>query len=275
MMKRNLWIAGLLAVVVLVSAVGAEAFGHGTRGKRMGPEYGERGGQAFWMGLARVVNPLNFTDEQWKKTEDIVGKMQNEMRYFDRAMRGQHETMHDVMQGEKGFDETKAREAIAKARPDFVKLVENLERGRNDLYGMMNPEQQTKLDEIMAYVEEHAAGQGKGARQWGAGRMMERLNLSAEQKEKAEKLFEGSTSKMQGYMQAVLGQWKTERTSLKEGPMTDEQIKASAEKVADVAAEAMLEMGKNHAALWEILTPEQRAEMEKMHDHGKGWGRKR
>ncbi len=271
--KKRLLVGSLLIVVALLLVGGVSRYAFASRMMGQG-RWGEmpwsenRGDRAFRMELIRALNPMDFSAEQWKKFDEIAENLRTQGRSLRRNMGmafwRQHADLRKMML-EEGFDEEKAGAMIAKVRPDFVRMVEEVVRSRNELYGMLNDAQRAKVDAVLAVVEkrieEHVRPSGRGPMTG----MMRRLKLTSDQRTQMEAVFSGAAPKMQEYAKSLFEQIRAEHAVLAEGPMTGEQVSASAEKIADMAAGALMEMGRARAEAWKILTPEQREEMKGMH----------
>lgn len=265
MKKKTIFSIGILATVVMVLMGGVYAYGSMGRWMDRGCGYGSDGGRAFGPALFRTANPLNFTDEQWGKIDEIGKGFLEKRGAVGGSMFGLHGGVRSlIFDGEK-FDEAKARKTLSDVRPEFVEMAEDGLRAAGEIYAVLDDEQRARVDDILSLMEERAGQRMMELPRRRSWRMMEALDLTREQREKADSLFVASTPKMQEHMKALFDLLKTEQIALRNGVLTEDRIKVSAEKIADLATEGAMSMGRIHGEFQELLTPEQRGKMERLH----------
>ena len=267
-MNKRFLVGSLMFVlaILLVGGVSQYAFAYKMMGAGPWGDF-SRGHHAFKMDVVRALNPMNFTDEQWKKVDEIAGSVRVQGKAFHDTMRKaaweRREELRGMMFAE-GFDEEKAKSMIAEIRPEFVAMAESLLRARNELYPMLDESQRGKLDAVLAVVEKHMEEREHTLDRGLPAMMMRRLELNSDQKAKVEAIMKETAPKMSGYAKTLFAMVKSGNAALADGPMSDEQIVESAGKVVDLASEVLMEMGRTRAQVWETLTPEQREEMANM-----------
>ena len=269
-MKKRILVGSLLFVFVVLLVGGISQYAFANRMMRSAPWGGgflghDRGDAAFKAELLRALNPLDFTEEQWKKFDEILGGLRDQGKDFRRGlmkkMWNTRKELHGMMTAE-GFDEEKAKGMIVEFRPSFVSMVQEVLKVRNEVYGILNDAQRSKIGAVLEVIEKRLEQPFIGPRNMHAA-MTRRLELTSEQKGKLETIMKETAPKMHGYAKTLFDMVKSEHTALANGPMSDELIAESAEKTADLASEAIMEMGRTRARVWETLTPGQREEMEK------------
>lgn len=270
-MKKRILVGSLLFVIVLLLVGGVSQYAFASRMTGAGPWGGMshwhgRGDSAFKEELLRALNPMDFTEEQWKTFDEILGGLREQGKDFRRGMMKEmwntRKEFHGMMTAE-GFDEEKAKEMIATVRPSFVSMAQDVLKARNELYGMLNDAQRNKVGAVLEVIEKRLEQPFSGPRELHAV-MMRRFEPTSDQKGKVEAIMKEAAPRMQGYAKTLFDMVKSEHAALANGPMSDEQIAESAGKIADLAEGALMEMGGVRAQVWETLTPEQREEMAKM-----------
>lgn len=270
-MKKRVLVGSLLFVLVLLLVGGVSQFAFASRMPGAGPWGGMshwhgRGDSAFKAELLRALNPMDFTEEQWKKFDEILGGLRERGKDFRRGMMTEMWSIRKELHGmmtEEGFDEEKAKGMIAAVRPPFVSMIQEVLKVRNEVYGMLNDAQRNKVGAVLEVIGKRLEQPFSGPGDLHAA-MTRRLELTSEQKEKLETIMKENAPKMHGYAKTLFDMVQSEHAALANGPMSDEQIAETAGKTADLASDAILEMGRIRAQVWETLTPEQREEMAKM-----------
>ncbi len=269
-MKKRFLVISLMSVLALLIVGGVSRYAFASRMSAAGPWGGMTRGiggvHEFKAELLRALNPMDFTEAQWEKFDEIAGGLREQGKEFHRSMMKnmwKHRPELRGMMTADGFDEEKAKGMIAEVRPVFVSMVEGLMKARSDVYGMLNDAQRGKVDAVLEVIGKRLEQPFDGPREMHVA-MMRRLDPTPEQKEKIEAIMRETAPKMQGYAKTLFNMVKTGNAALANGPMSDEQIAESAGKVADLAEEALLEMGRTRALVWETLDSEQREEMAKM-----------
>ena len=269
-MKKRFLVVSLMSVLALLIVGGVSRYAFAGRMSAAGPwggmSRGIGGAHEFKGELLRALNPMDFTEEQWKKFDEVLLALREQGNTFRRSMMKDmwkhHRELHGMMTAD-GFDEEKAKGMIAEARPAFVSMIEAVLKARNEVYGMLDDAQRGKVDAVLEVIGKRLEQPFGGPREMHAA-MMRRLDPTSDQKEKIDAIMKEAAPKMQGYAKTLFDLVKSEHEALASGPMNDGQIAESAGKVADLAGEALLEMGRTRALVWETLTPEQRDELAKM-----------
>lgn len=270
-MKKRILVGSLLFVLVVLLVGGVSQYAFASRMMGAGPWGGmsrghDRGDSAFKAELLRALNPMDFTEEQWKKFDEILGGLRDQGKDFRRGMMKEmwntRKEIHAMMTAE-GFDEEKAKEMIAAVRPSFVSMAQEVLKARNELYGILNDAQRNKVGAVLDVIGKRLEQPFSGPRELHAA-MTRRLELTPDQKGKVEAITKETAPKMHAFAKTLFDQVKSEHAALANGPMSDEQLAESAGKIADLAEGALMEMGRVRAQVWETLTPEQREEMGKM-----------
>ena len=270
-MKKRVLVGSLLFVLVVLLVGGVSQYAFASRIMGAGPWGGMshwhgRGDSAFKAELLRALNPMDFTEEQWKKFDEILGGLRERGKDFRRGMMKEmwntRKELHGMMTAE-GFDEEKAKGMIAAVRPSFVSMIQEVLKVRNEVYGMLNDAQRNKVGAVLEVIGKRLEQPFGEPRELHAV-MMRRLEPTSEQKGKLETIMKETAPKMHGYAKTLFDMVQSEHAALANGPMSDEQIAETAGKTADLASDAILEMGRIRAQVWETLTPEQREEMAKM-----------
>jgi len=259
MKKRSIFTTGLLAAAVLVLLGGALAWG--------APGRWRSGEPSFRTELFRAVNPLDFTEEQWTRADGILEKLREQKWTAARVLFGLRGEIRSLFSGAEPFDGKKAGEALSAARPELVKMAEGALRAAADLYGMLDEKQRAKVENVLSLLEKRAEQHIADFPGKHPHFRRDFLDLTEEQREKAEKLFKDSAPGMQERMGKLLAVLKEGRAALRDGKMNDEMIGKTAEKAVDILSEGALAMAGTYGEFRGMLTPEQLEKADRM------WGR--
>ncbi len=112
---------------------------------------------------------------------------------------------------------------------------------------------------------------GGGQRQ---GRMMDQLNLTQEQKQRMQEIRKDTQAKMKP-LREEMRQANQERKSLLANNASNEQLEANFNKIQDIKNRIARVQFESRTKMRDVLTPEQRAKMDKMMQERKGnWGQR-
>ena len=121
-------------------------------------------------------------------------------------------------------------------------------------------------------------GRGPGGRGFGGpemmGRMAEKLNLTDEQKAQAKAIFEDSRTRVQPLMETLRANHEEIAKLGEDGVFNEERVQQLAGVQAETTRQLIIEKEKTKAAVFAILTPEQRVEAAKHKEGFRGGMRK-
>lgn len=259
MKKRSILFGALLGAALLVLLGGAFAWGAQGRWRSGEP--------SFRAEMFRAVNPLDFTEEQWKRADGILGNLREQKWNAARVLFGLRGEIRSLFSGAEPFDGKKAGEALSAARPELLEMAEGALRAAADLYGMLDEKQRAKAENVLSLLEKRAEQRIADFSGKRPPFRRDFLDLTEEQREKAGKLFTDSAPAMQERMGRLLAVMKEGRAALRDGTMDDGMIGKTAEKAVDILSEGALSMAGTFGEFRGMLTPEQ---LEKA---GRMWGR--
>ena len=259
MKKRLIFSGALLGAAALVLLGGALAWG--------APGRWRSGEPSFRAELFRAVNPLDFTEEQWTRADGILEKLREQKWTAARVLFGLRGEARMLFSGAEPYDGKKAGEALAAARPGLLEMAEGALRAAADLYGMLDEKQRAKVENILSLLEKRAEQRIADFPGKHPHFRRDFLDLTKEQREKAENLFTASVPAMQERMGRLLAVLKEGRAALRDGTMNDGMSGKTAEKAVDIISEGALAMAGTFGEFRGMLTPEQLEKVNRM------WGR--
>ena len=256
MKKRLIFSGALLGAAALVLLGGALAWG--------APGRWRSGEPSFRAELFRAVNPLDFTEEQWAKADGILEKLREQKWTAARVLFGLRGEARLLFSGDEPFDGKKAGDSLAAARPGLLEMAEGALRAAADLYGMLDEKQRAKVENVLALLEKRAEQRIADFPGKHPHFRRDFLDLTKEQREKAENLFPASVPAMQERMGKLLAVLKEGRAALRDGTMDDGMIGKTAEKAVDIISEGALAMAGTYGEFRGMLTPEQLEKADRM-----------
>lgn len=144
-MKKILTVAGLALALTL----GGTAFAGGERG------HGGHGGMGHHM-MKRVFSKLDLTEQQREEVKGILSAFKEQMK-GKKEGRGEFKAQMKALVQSGTFDEAAVRDLIESKRAERVDAGVAQARMKNQIWNVLNAEQQAKLNEMM----ENAKGKGK------------------------------------------------------------------------------------------------------------------
>ena len=259
-MVRRFVIFTLNALVIL-AALGGTVLG-GTVVAAQGPGPGGprgRGPGGPRAGLA--LRALDLTDAQREQVRQLTQQHRQTRALVERAKAGR-EAQRQAVEAIP-FSEEQIRAAMQALAEAQAELAVQQARLQSDIYALLTPEQQQRLQKM----REEREGRAKGRR---AGLALRALDLTDAQREQVRQLTQQHREQTRALVERAKAGREAQRQAVEAIPFSEEQIRAAMQALAEAQAELAVQQARLQSDIYALLTPEQQQRLQKMREEREG-----
>ena len=223
-----------------------------------------------------MIERLNLTDAQRAEIRAILAAERPTVEPLVHQLITAQEELRATIRA-RGFNETETRAFVARYTGTVTELIVAKERIAARIYAVLTPEQRAQLEEIRAGATASQTGGAVSGNFSGAGnlssimsgnfsRIMSGLNLTSLQQLRLLMIVSSESSVIDPLLQRLSETAGQLRTATANGQFNEAQVRALAAQQTDALAALAAAVLRLVSKVYEVLTPEQRAQIEALRD---------
>jgi Spy/CpxP family protein refolding chaperone len=223
-----------------------------------------------------MTERLNLTDAQKAEIRAILAAERPTVEPLVHQLITAQEELRAAIRA-RGFNETETRAFVARYTGTVTELIVAKERIAARIYAVLTPEQRARLDELRAGAAASQTGGAVSGSFPGTGnlssfmsgdfsRIMSGLNLTSLQQLRLLMIVSSESSVIDPLLQRLSETAGQLRTATVNGQFNEAQVRALAAQQAETLAALGVAVLRFVSKTYEVLTPEQRAQIEALRD---------